>query len=739
MSISNSISLTEKPLQPTLLRYSLSNVHCQKCIGKIEKLREHPFVKNLNFNFSKKILLLEFLESPTLVERQKIVNHLEGAGFSPEEIHVEEQIEQASAKAERRLLMRLALAGFGASNIMILAIAVYAGADEPWQLIFDWISFGLFVPILFFSGWPFFSNTWNALRNGQSSIDLPILIALLFGGGLSAIHLFQGRGEVYFDSLSGLIFLLLATRFFLLRVQDHYFDSSLFNVYLPNREIWRRDQRDVRTQIMVKDLATGDTVEVETGDTLPIDGALLSEEAHIDEALLSGEVRPFYKARGDLCFAGTKNLGKLILVRTTALGESTRLGKIFGQTRIEIQARTPFISRLEGWAQKLSLTILALAVVILIVYWPAQPEEAFRRFLAIVTLSCPCALALGSPLIYSLALRRASEFGLIIRRASALEKILSIHSIAFDKTGTLTRGQFQVQTLWPNPLPQNWLEWIVQLEETSLHPVGIALRQWANSSLRTQPKNHDFQKKSVLSDVKTNAKGVFGYFENSKVEVRALLESEIPDALENKEDSTLNWVGCFENEVLRFAIALGDSEHEGTPLVIEKIKKEIPVYLISGDRQSSAVAWAKKLAIPIQNAFGEFSPEQKSAWVEKNNPCLLIGDGANDSMALAKAHLGIAVRGSLATSLQASEVYFVKRGLTPLLSFLALAKTTQKWILAVLVFSFVYNSTGVTLAALGYIHPLVAAVLMPASSFTVLTLSLLAGKSMKKNLNGVNA
>ncbi|MCX7978822.1 MAG: HAD-IC family P-type ATPase, partial [Bdellovibrionaceae bacterium] len=325
-------------------------------------------------------------------------------------------------------------------------------------------------------------------------------------------------------------------------------------------------------------------------------------------------------------------------------------------------------------------------------------SEGFNRALALIVVACPCALAFGTPLTFGFALKKAREQGILLKEGSVFERLLKVRRVVLDKTGTFTSGDLKVIATWPSPLPQRAKEIFLGLEAQSNHPIAFALRKaWPETTAAP-----------VLITEEVPGQGPRGHLDGEVFSIRR--------AADEKQSLEIS-LYSGEREVARVKLDDEVPNNNKEALRLLRKKEKLEVILASGDRKERVLALAREIA--IDRAYGELTPLEKNQIVQEENPCLMIGDGANDALALKNAFVGVAVRGSVDMSLQSADAYLLKPGLSPVLTLLALARRVKRTLVANLGFAFVYNLVAGTAAIFGMVDPLVAAVLMPVASVVI--------------------
>jgi Cu2+-exporting ATPase/Cu+-exporting ATPase len=649
-----------------------------------------------------------------------VARQLKKLGYPPHPVAWSDLHGESQSKHNKSLLLRIGVAGACAGNIMLITTALYAGADRAAVArAFEWLTFGLFLPVLLYSAVPFYKNTWAALRNRRSSIDVPIAAAVIIGSVIGLYHLVVGVGDIYFDSLAVLVFLLLSSRYLLSRLQSHFLSPSRLRAFYETGKV-----RVVNPQTgsfenrHIENVQQGELVLVKRGERIPVDGTLLADEAYVNAAVLTGEVQPQRILEKQGVFAGTQLTSDEARIRVDQTGPDTRIGKLLAETERGVLSRTPLISLTDRVAQWFSATVLGLGVVFALAYSFVDVPEAINRALALVILACPCALALATPLAQSLALRKAAKRGCLIKKADAFEKLIKVRSVFFDKTGTLTKGELNIKGWWPVQPTDIERAVIRELESDSQHPVARLLTAHVTADYPSGLSDEDL---GLTGKRETTGVGVEGRFNGDRYELRSIKdERDYAGAPEDLTRGALTTVGLYKNGEFQKAAAFSDTVRDASQEAVARFKERgLDVYLLTGDAGRPAGTVAEHVGVDSGNVLAEKSPEDKRSILGAHPRPLMVGDGVNDSVALATAHVSVAVQGSMEASFKAADIYLTQPGLRPLVDLMDLSDATISIIKRNLLFSLVYNATFGTLALLGYINPLLAAVLMPASSITV--------------------
>lgn len=679
-------------------------LHCSSCVHLLEKLPQfYEHIARARVNFAQSTVAIQITDEGSLAQAAHVIQEL---GYKPTLLSPQDNVVEKYKEENRGHLKRIAVAGFCAGNTMLFVIPVYAGLAGTWAEVFNFLSFLLFLPILFYSAVPFYKGAWNSLKYQVINVDLPITVAMLSGFALSTVNLLKHDGVIYYDSTASFIFFILSARYLLKRVQQNYLSPTRVQSFFRTEKYLRVSDSEEKS-IPWSHAQVGDLLKVQRHQTLPSDCVLESPQGTLDMSLFNGESMPKTFSQGMKIFAGTKVLDESLWVRVQVPFSESKLGQLLKQLDQSALQKSHFVTLSDKLAQKLIVTVFAIALVFFFFYMSVNPTEAFNRSLALIVLACPCALAFGSPLTLGLALKKAQKLGILLKDATSLERIQKVKNIFFDKTGTLTEGNLQISHSEPAAIPQDIRKIILSLEASSYHPVAFALRKaWLPSC--------DLH--SVSNGQEILGRGVSGSIEGSHYEIRHLAESthEVETGIE-----------VLRNGQSLCRIYFVDALRNDSRSAVRRLQRQgLDCFLLSGDKKSRALQAAEACGIAKENTFGELFPEDKKAILERHSLTCMIGDGANDSLSLQTADVGIAVKGSVDLSLQSADIYFMRGGLSPLFDLMDLGKQTRHVLMRNLTISLVYNALGGTLALLGFINPMMAAILMPLSSLAIILSSL---------------
>ncbi len=696
------------------VRFYVEGIHCVACLWLLERLpRMMPGLKACRLDLSQSLLTLTLEPGTALAPVAGLIQDL---GYRPHAVPSDQDAEDLQRKERRRALLRMGVAAACTGNLMLMAVPLYGGATGAFAELFRWLSLGLYLPIAFWAASPFYRSALGALRTRRINIDVPIALALILGALVSTFNLITGSVHIYFDSLGALVFLLLASRHYLREVQARASRTSqlLQTFFAP---VAHRRVEGVLMDVPPDHLALGDWVAVRTGERLPADGLLREGAGQINAAWLTGESVPQEVRPGDAVFAGSVNEGGEVVMEVTApLGES-RLGRILLQ--LEKETRSPIIGMTDALSRGFLFTVLAVAAAVFLAFVHTHPAEGLNRALSLLIVTCPCALALATPLTFSHALARAYRRGDVLKQGEALERLAQVQTVFFDKTGTLTRGELSVVG-WEDLSGQaeENRALVKALEADSLHPIARALRHHLEAAAGLP----------VEGVTETPGRGVEGHWRGLTVRMEA-----VPDP-----EGSATCIGLRVGGELRARVRLADALRPEARETVQALRAMgLRVAILSGDAPPVVSRLAEVLGLPPEAACAALSPEAKLAMVEATPKALMVGDGANDALALQKAHVGVAMHGGMDLSLKVADAYLSRPDLRAVADLVVLGRETRRVLIRNFALSIAFNLVGGGASILGWINPLAAAVIMPLSSITVLLSSTLATAEIRRRFREV--
>lgn len=751
----------------------IEGIHCAACIWIIEKvLMETEGVEAARINFSTNRAHIQW--DAAKIGIKEILSKITSLGYGA--IPYDPSLsENPLALKSNDALLRLVVAGFCTLAAMFLAEGLYAGyfwgIDSSSRNFMQWLSLVITAPVVFYSGMPFMRGAYNGLRNGSMTMDLPIALGALITYFYSAWATVNKSGDVYFDSAAMFIFLILIGRY-LETASKRKAGSATEKLLTLGAKTATIVRDGVRTTVPVHAVSVGDLVEVKPGEKIPVDGLLVEGESRVDESMLTGESWPVKKVSGSQVFGATMNMDGIFIFETTKVGEDTVLSKIIRLVE-DAQASKAAIQRIaDRIAAYFVPAILGIASLTYL-YWSIHdPGHAIIYAVAVLIITCPCALALATPAAIIAGTGAGAREGILIKNGEVLEKTHKATHVIFDKTGTLTEGKMGVTYIMgtvptpPTPLfdkegvteagelvvesglsSNDILRIAALLEKGSEHPIGKAIvREATEKKLGLNLKVEGFRAypgKGVEGKIQWPVAGG----RSSLVLVgnrKFMLEKglQIPDVLLNIEEKL-----CSEGNTVVFIstghrppatghcisglIAISDKIRPESKDAVAALKKMgLRVSILTGDNQKTAAAVAN--AVGADGFIAEVLPADKESIVKelqgKGDVVIMVGDGINDAPALARADIGIAVGSGTDVAIESADIILLNSNPLLVARAIGISRKTFGIIKGNLGISFLYNIVFTPLAAFGLIVPVIAGIAMPLSSLAVIGNSIRAGR-----------
>ncbi len=683
---------------------SLPGIHCQGCISAVERgLNAHPGVHGARVNLTLKRAMVEADDSITA---RDLIGVLDGLGYEAHELDPGALSATQTDTAGRALLIRLAVAGFASMNVMLLSVSVWSGATDATRDMFHWISAAITLPAIAYSAQPFFRNAWAALSARRLNMDVPIVLAIVLALVTSLWETSLSGEHAYFDAALALTFFLLAGRYldYRTRAVARSAAEELAALEVP-RALKLVD--GVEREVPVAELVVSDLVLVRPGGRMPVDGEIVSGQSELDRSLLTGETLPVFAAPGLVVSAGEVNLTGPLTVRASAVGQDTSLHRMADLVAIAESGRSRYTSLADAAAKLYAPGVHILSALSFLGWylWSGDLRVALNIAAAVLIITCPCALGLAVPAVTTAASGRLFRKGMLIKDATALERLAQVDTVVFDKTGTLTAGTPEVVDM--GDFTRTELEVALALAEGSAHPLSRSLTAAARSA-------------GIKPARVTDLREVPGY------------GTEATWRGQTVRLGRANWVGGAQRSQTAAWLAIGtetprpflftDALRPGAEEAIAGLRaagKE--VLLMSGDAAGPVEDLARRLN--IERWIAEALPEDKAARIkalsEQGRHVLMVGDGLNDTAALAAAHVSISPATALDAARVASDIVLLGRDLSPIADACDTAVRATKRIKENFRIATVYNIIAVPLAVAGMATPLIAALAMSTSSITV--------------------
>jgi len=704
----------------------IQGMHCAACAFTVEEaLMSVPGVQAVEVNAATHRAKVVWSEGQVKPSAWMAAIAKAGYGALPA---ADSSLRQARHEEGRRALWRWLVAGFCMMQVMMYAYPAYVAqeGDITPDMVFllRWASWVLTLPVVLFSCGPFFSNAWRDIRAQRVSMDLPVALGMVITFILSSVATFEPEGvfgaEVYYDSLTMFVFFLLTGRWLELRVRDRTAGAleALMN-RLPD-SVERQLHSGEFERVAVRRVMVGDVIRVSPSESFPADGVILQGQTLADEALLTGESRPQARGVGDSVVAGSHNLSGIVTVRVVQVGEGTQFSQIVSLME-NASLQKPRLAQLaDRIAKPFLIGVLVLAALSAVYWWPTNPGHALMVAVAVLVVTCPCALSLATPAAMLAAAGNLARHGVLVRNLQALESLAEIDTLIFDKTGTLTQdGQRITQVMTAEGVtPEYALRLAAALAKHSLHPLSRALvkaheEAGAGDVLEAQDVNEM---------IGLGLEGVVdGRLRLGSATFVAPKTKGIPDRA-----SVCQVHLCTENEWLA-SWQLSEDVRADAVQTVQALKAfNVDVWLLSGDRPESAQHVAGQVG--IAQAFGACTPQDKLSRMQaaqsQGARVAMVGDGLNDGPVLAGAHVSMAFGNAVPLAQSKSDLVLMGGSLLVVAQSVKLARHTLRVVKQNLVWAAAYNALCVPLAVVGWLPAWLAGLGMALSSLWVVLNSL---------------
>ena len=687
-------------------------MHCANCA---QSIRTHvgalPGVQHVEVNLTTARVNVAW--NPATQRLSALLEEVQRLGFKP--VPLTGAASDTARKAERRaMLKRIGLSGLVAMQMSMYTVGLYAGAIsgiEPWLArLLRVTSMLLAVPVLFYSGSPFLKGAWHDLRRRSLGMDVPVAAALLLAFGASVFNTFRDSGQVYFDSVAMFVFFLLVGRFVEMNVRRGSLDAGEALVRSLPARVTRLLAAGGSERVALDQVAAGDRLLVAQGAVVPVDGVLAAESALIDESLITGESVPVTRARGASLPGGAINLGAPCTLIASHSARDSTLATMVALIERAQSERPPQALAADRAASHFVLWIVVLAVLVAAAWLWIDPARAFEATLAVLVVTCPCALSLATPVALAAATSRLTRRGVLITRANALERLATITTVVLDKTGTLTNQGVQLGAVqyFGAGDPQRSLALAASLEQHSTHPLAVTIAAATGERV------------ALTGVQETRGRGLEGQCEGARWRIgQRDFVAELTSGGTSSDDERV-WLGSTAGFAAAFELV--DSLRPDAAEAVARLRAQgLELRIASGDRQATVQRIAAELG--ITQAAGRLDPAAKLALIrtlqQRGQRVLMIGDGINDAPVLAAADVSGAMGGGAAIAHAAADLLLMNESLSAVAVAVDTARGTARLVSANLRWALAYNICAVPLAAVGLVPPWLAALGMSASSLFV--------------------
>ena len=712
----------------------LEGIHCAACVWLNEKvLYDTKGVVEANINFTTNKARVVF--NSDILKLSDIIKKIRSIGYNAYAYDSSIADKEAS-KAKQDYFVRIMVAVVCTMNIMMLSVAKYTGFFTGMSIevknMIHLAEFILATPVLFFSGFVFYKGAYFGLKNRIVNMDLLVSSGATMTYVYSLFVLFGAKGESYFDSVAMIITFVLVGKYLEVIGKKSAIDTlDKIKSTLPLEAIVVKDgKKETKALNLVQ---VGDLIELKIGEKVPVDGKIISGNASFDESSLTGESIPVYKKTGDNIFSGTLILDSTILFEVVKDFKNSTFSSIVTLLEDSLNSKPKIQTLANKISRRFSLIILSIAFITFLVWYyfgldlgfyfegVNQFERSFITAISVVVIACPCALALATPMASLVGISELAKKSLLFKEAKFIETIANATTVVFDKTGTLTKGELEVSFVEFFNKDERSINLLYSLLDSSNHPVSIAVKRYIKENFEVSNVS--------LEDIKNiEAKGLSARYENIEIlggNEALLKEFDVKINIHLNSKFT-QYLFCIDKKIVA-NFELKDELKDDAKELIEYLKEQnIESIMLTGDNNFVASSIAKELE--ISNYKANLTPKDKADFIKdlKNSgkTVVMVGDGVNDSVALASSDVAIAMGNSADVSMMVSDVVMLNSKLKSLKDAFIISKKTYKHIKQNLAFSLIYNTITIPIAAAGFIIPLFAALSMSLSSLVVVLNSL---------------
>ena len=700
-----------------IISLNIPHIHCSSCIWILENLhRLENSISTSQVNFPEKKVRITY--NPETVSLQSIVYLLSSIGYEP---YISlENYETGKNNVDRSLTYKMGVAFFCFGNIMLLSFPEYFEVSEFWldnyRPFFRWLIFALAMPSFLYSASGYYVSAYKSIKSGMLNIDIPIALGIIVMFIRSSFDIVMDYGSGFFDSLTGLIFFMLLGKMFQTKTYSFLSFERDFKSYFPIA-ITKINSDLSEESIPVYDIEKGDRLLIRNQELIPVDGILISDKASIDYSFVTGEAVPIIKNSGDKVFAGGKQLGRVIEMEVLQTVSQSYLTQLWSNDVFQKKVDKQFKSITDNISRYFTPVLLLIAFAGFGYWIFVDANTAFNVFTAVLIVACPCALALTAPFTMGNVLRIMGKKKFYLKNALVIEQLSKVDTIVFDKTGTITTNkkssisfESSSNTSEAGDLSTENIILIKNTLRGSNHPLSRMLYDFLPECKRY---NVEFFEEIP-------GKGIYAHIDENKVKIGAAAFLEFTEA-SNLQQTTVH---IKINEVYLGKYIFNNQYRVGLENLFKNLKSKYQIIVLSGDNDGEKSVLEKMLPAGTQLVFNQ-KPDEKLEFIKKlqesNKNVMMVGDGLNDAGALAQSNVGIAISENVNVFSPACDGILDANEFEKLNYFLKLSKKSIRIIKMSFAISLTYNVVGLAFAITGNLQPLVAAIVMPLSTITIVS------------------
>jgi Cu+-exporting ATPase len=692
------------------VRFDLPGIHCAACIWLLENLpRLHEGIVSSTVHFIEKEIHISFKES--LISLRQLAELLDKIGYSPL-IRLDKAQKKNPSDSSGQLIYQIGVAGFAFGNSMLFSFPEYLGLtkdnDPIIVMVLGYLNLSLGIPVLFYSARDYFVSAWRGLKIRDYNLDIPIVVGATTLFVRSAYEIISQTGSGYMDSLAGFLFFLLAGKWFQERTYKQIAFDRDYQSYFPIATT--KITPDGLVPISLPKLKKGDEILLKHSDIIPADGLLTSSDASIDYSFVSGEAGLIPVQKGEKVYAGGKwngAAGSISLLQSVSQSYLTQLWNDPAFRKEGEKGRVQLTGKVSKY---FTFTLFTIAIITLFYWYSNDKSLALNAFTAVLIVACPCAVALSVPFTYGNVLRILGKKHLYLKNVATVEALSNIDTFVFDKTGTITSSQTQEPQYEGKPLSPNEIQLILHLTSSSTHPASKTIYNFFYTGSTDPMQITEWEELVGI--------GIQGIIDGHAIKIGSA--SWIKDAGDDKDKG--NVFIEIDGQYMGY-LSYRRTWRQGAASLIAWAKNKGQTFILSGDNDSEKEILSQYFQLPVQQMYFRQSPADKLAFIKKlqqeGRNVFMLGDGLNDAGALRQAQVGMVISESQNNFTPASDAILAAEKLDKLSAYLNYAIKSKKLVYLAYLFALMYNATGLYFAVQGALSPVVAAILMPASSITI--------------------
>ena len=688
----------------------IPHIHCSSCIWILENLQKLiEGIGSSQVNFSEKKVRITF--NPQQTSLKEIVYLLSSIGYEP---YISlENFDKDKKSIDRSLIYKIGVAFFCFGNIMLLSFPEYFEVEEYWinqyRGFFRWLIFALALPSFFYSASGYYVSAWKSIKSGLLNIDIPIALGILVMFVRSTVDIIFDFGQGFFDSMTGLIFFMLLGKLFQQKTYDFLSFERDYKSYFPIA-ITKLLSNGEEIAVQVYDIEKGDRLLIRNQELIPVDGILISEKASIDYSFVTGEAVPIEKKSGDKLYAGGKQQGKVIEMEVLFSVSQSYLTQLWSNDVFQKKVNQQHKTITDKISRFFTPALLALAFLSFFYWIFIDTATAFNVFTAILIVACPCALALTAPFTLGNVIRIMGNRKFYLKNALVVEQLAQVDTLVFDKTGTITTNKKTAIVYEGKILTSNEFQLLKNTLRGSNHPLSRRLYDFLP----------EFERMNVDDFEEVIGKGIFATIGNHKIKLGS--SSFVKNLNESTHKKTKVHVEI--NGIYKGSYVFNNQYRKGLEQLFDSLAKDYNLVVLSGDNDGERVILTKMLPSKTTLVFDQ-KPEQKLAYIEQlqqnGKNVMMIGDGLNDAGALAQSNVGLSISENVNVFSPACDGIMDASQFDKIGFFMKYSKNAMKTIYMSFGLSILYNIVGLSFAVTGNLSPLVAAIIMPMSTITIVS------------------